>query len=187
MRKEQLEEFHAFATGELPGLRRLAYALTSDWHRADDAVQSTLEKALIHWRKVRDADNSSAYVRTVLVRVIVSEARKPNRQREVYTAEPPETPTRDGAEVTGERLDLARALEVLTHKQRAVVVLRFLEDRTVGEVASIMGIGEGTVKRQCHDAVRRLRRELADSNPHWSEPRDGRGSQPGTRGVVGGV
>ena len=59
--------------------------------------------------------------------------------------------------MTVERLDLVQALAGLTPKQRAVVVLRFIEDRPVREVAQILEIGQGTVKRQTHDAMATLR------------------------------
>ncbi|MGH8938324.1 MAG: sigma-70 family RNA polymerase sigma factor, partial [Actinomycetes bacterium] len=79
------------------------------------------------------------------------------------TDRPPELPAYETDSVrVGERVDLARALAELTAKQRAVVVLRFVEDRSVGEVAVILGIAQGTVKRQTHDAVRRLRRLIPD-------------------------
>ena len=61
-------------------------------------------------------------------------------------------------------MDLAALLTGLTVKQRAVVVLRYLEDRPVHEVAAALGIAEGTVKRQSHDALRVLR---ATAAPPW--------------------
>ncbi|MGH8894452.1 MAG: SigE family RNA polymerase sigma factor [Actinomycetes bacterium] len=157
------EEFAALALGQVTALRRLAYALGGDWHRADDLVQGTLERAYSRSDWVRSADDPSAYLRTILVNLAASEQRRPWRRRERSTDRPPELPAYETDSVrVGERVDLARALAELTAKQRAVVVLRFVEDRSVGEVAVILGIAQGTVKRQTHDAVRRLRRLIPD-------------------------
>lgn len=83
----------------------------------------------------------------------------------------PETPAPDPFASSVDRLDLAKALEELTPKQRAAVVLRYLEDRPVAEVADVLGVSPGAVKRQCHDAMARLRRVLTDSTLGGSERR----------------
>ena len=85
----QDEAFTDFALGQAPALRRLAYGLVGDWHRADDLVQGTFERAFVNWRRVQAADEPGAYVRTILMRLAVSEHRRPWRRREQTTAEPP--------------------------------------------------------------------------------------------------
>jgi RNA polymerase sigma factor (sigma-70 family) len=108
---------------------------------------------------VAAADEPGAYVRTILVRLAAAEGRRSWRRRERSTEQVPDVAARVPGDVD-DRVDLARCLASLTAKQRAVVVLRFVEDRPVHEVAAILGIGAGTVKRQTHDALRRLRDQL---------------------------
>jgi RNA polymerase sigma factor (sigma-70 family) len=67
---------------------------------------------------------------------------------------------RGADQVVPERLDLLTALAGLSERQRAIVILRYVEDRPVQEVADIMRTGVGTVKRQSHDALRHLRDTL---------------------------
>lgn len=159
------EAFRQMALGQSAALRRLAYAVCGDWHRTDDLVQGTLERAYAHWPRVEAADDTGAYLRTMLLNLAVTEQRRPWRWRErssAVPAPPRPDPAADAALATAlDRLDLARALAGLTAKQRAVVVLHHLEDRPVREVAAILGVSEGTVKRQLHDAVAHLARLLA--------------------------
>ena len=165
----QDEAFTEFALGQAPALRRLAYGLVGDWHSADDLVQGTFERAFVHWRRVQSAHDPAAYVRTILVRLAISEHRRPWRRREQTVADAPEPggpPHSVADDVTG-RVELAGLLAGLTVKQRAIVVLRYLEDRPVHEVADVLGVAEGTVKRQAHDALRTLRATTA--------PPEGRG------------
>lgn len=159
MNAELREGFVAMAAAELAGLRRFAYAMCADWHRADDLVQGALERMYTAWPRMHDIADPGAYARTVLARLAISESRRPWR-RERATPTLPDVATPDGSTGIAERLDLARALDGLTIKQRAVVVLRYVEDRSVAEVAEILGIAPGTVKRQSHDALGHLRIRL---------------------------
>ncbi len=160
------DAFRDFAVGQTTSLRRLAFALCGDWHRADDLVQGALERAYVYRARVRAADDPGAYVRAILVRLAASEGRRVFRRREQLTDVVPDVrDERGGCEGAGDRIDLANALSGLTTRQRAVLVLRFLEDRSVSEVGMILGIGEGTVKRQTHDGLRRMRALLPVPNP----------------------
>lgn len=176
MRGELEEAFRVMASAEMAPLRRFARSLTRDPHRADDLVQAALERMYVAWPRTHAVSDPGAYLRTVVVRLAVSESRRPWR-REYSTDALPEQPYDTGASVT--RLDLTRALAVLTVKQRALVVLRYVEDRSVAEVAEVMGIAQGTVKRQCADAVAKLRRVLG--NDFLDDPPEDRGaSRTGT-------
>jgi RNA polymerase sigma-70 factor (sigma-E family) len=160
MRNNLEESFRAMAYAELPRLRRFALAVTADPHRADDLVQGALERMYVAWPRTHSVGNPGAYLRTILVRLAVRESRRPWR-REYSTAELPEPGQANTADpILG--LDLARALAELSIKQRAIVVMRYIEDRPVLEVAEVMGIAAGTVKRQSADAVAKLRRILGE-------------------------
>ena len=68
----------------------------------------------------------------------------------------------DSTENAALRLTLEQALARLTPKQRAVIVLRFYDDRSVEEAAAIMGCSTGTVKSQTSYALGRLRKLIPD-------------------------
>jgi DNA-directed RNA polymerase specialized sigma24 family protein len=61
------DEFTVFAAARLPDLRRVAYLLCQDWHRADDLVQVAITRLYAHWGAAV-MDHAEAYVRAILVR-----------------------------------------------------------------------------------------------------------------------
>ncbi|MFC7582695.1 sigma factor [Nonomuraea antimicrobica] len=69
------EEYTAYVSGRLTWLRRIAYPLCQDWHRADDLVQTAITRLYVKWRQARVADDLDAYVRVILVRVFLAEQR----------------------------------------------------------------------------------------------------------------
>jgi RNA polymerase sigma factor (sigma-70 family) len=93
----------------------------------------------------------------------VSFWRRP-RIAEVLPGEIPEAEpgAEDPAEAAVQRLTLRRALLALSAKQRAVIVLRFFEDRTEAEAAQLLGVSVSTVKTQTGRALDRLRALLPD-------------------------
>ena len=145
-----------------PALLRIAYLVAGNAHDAEDLVQSALEKAAVRWQHL---DDPEAYLRRVIYTKAVSRWRRLRaRPPETLTAAPPERPGLVEAD-HDTRLVLASAIRRLTPKQRAVLVLRYYEDRTEAEAAILLGVSSGTVKSQTRQALRRLRElapELAD-------------------------
>lgn len=133
-------------------LRRLAYALCGDWHTAEDLVQLTFVRLYRRWPSIRD-ESVDAYARQVVVNAFLTHRR--SRRRESLMADPPERAA-GGADPT-EVLAVRRALADLAPRQRAAVVLRYLEDLPVAEVAVLLGITEGTVKSQTARAIQSMR------------------------------
>jgi len=153
------EEFVRVRTG---ALARTAYLLTGDRQHAEDLVQTALARVAVRWTRLDDAES---YVRRVLYTQAVSWWRVRRRRRpEVLVQTPPDRAgdPRGDPEL---RIVVAQALARLTPKQRAVLVLRFYEDRTEAETAELLSVALGTVKSQTRHALRRLRElapELAD-------------------------
>ncbi|MFN8194620.1 MAG: SigE family RNA polymerase sigma factor [Nocardioidaceae bacterium] len=154
------DDFTEFVHASWPGLYRTAYLLVGERGLAEDLVQTSLAKTYASWAKVRDLAAAPAYARTTLVNTASSWFRKTAWGSERPTDELPET----SVEETGtDRPLVMAALSQLPPRQRAVVVLRFFDDLSVGETARALGCSEGTVKSQTHDALERLRRLLGDA------------------------
>lgn len=165
MKAELEEEFREFAVVAMPRLRRLAHATCRDAHRADDLVQTTLEKMYAAWPRVHGVESPFAYARTALVRTLISEQRRHRWRREVSASDATlahlaEPVLGAGGAAADSRLDLAAALAELPPRQRMAVVLRHLEDLPVTEVAQVMGCSEGTVKSTTSAGLAALRRSL---------------------------
>lgn len=123
MPDERQRLFAELVSVELPGLRRFAFALVSDWHRADDITQAALERVYASWPRVRDVADPGAYLRTVAARCAAGESRRSWFRRERTMDTPPDQVIADGTGQAVDRLDLAQALAGPSLKQRAIVVL----------------------------------------------------------------
>jgi RNA polymerase sigma-70 factor (sigma-E family) len=146
-------EFDLFVVARSQALLRTAYLLVRDEALAEDLLQTSLTKAWFAWGRIEG--EPERYVRRILVNTAASWWRR-RWHRERPTADVPEGRTPDSAEV-GSDQDLWDALGRLPARQRAVVVLRYLEDRTEAETADLMGCAVGTVKSQCSKALSKLR------------------------------
>ncbi len=151
------EEFDSFVRGRTPALLRSAYLLTGDQHLAEDLVQSALARTHRAWSRLHASGNAEAYTRRTMYHLQVSWWRR-GRVAESYPGELPEKGAeRDQHDATDTRLVLRAALLKLSSRQRAVLVLRFFEDRTETESAELLGVTVGTVKSQTAKALARLR------------------------------
>ncbi|MFG3287413.1 SigE family RNA polymerase sigma factor [Streptomyces sp. NPDC048179] len=157
MQAELEAQFQEFVRARWSHLVRTAVLLTGDPHHAEDLTQTALAKAYRSWRRVSRADHPEAYVRRILVSCNSDRFRK-RRVAEALTAAPPERPGHDDAVTRAdERGTLLAALAQLPPRQRAVVVLRYWEDLSEGEVAEVLGCSPGTVKSQASKGLAKLR------------------------------
>ena len=155
-------EYLAYVHGRTTGLRRTAYLLCGDEHQADDLVQETITKLYARWPRISAVENIDAYVHTMMVRAFLDEKRRGWWKVRLFGA-PPERP----ATVAGQAEDrtlVRAALAKVPPRQQAVLVLRFLCDLPVAEVAVILGCSEGTVKSQTSHGITALRKILGDSS-----------------------
>ncbi|MDT0187075.1 SigE family RNA polymerase sigma factor [Microbacterium sp. ARD31] len=136
--------FSEFVAARQGHLRRIAYALCGDWHRAEDLLQTALTKLYVAWPRIRHDGSEEAYVRQIMVRANIDESRRPWR-RERPSEVLPDVPAEDGTQVE-ERSALFDALQALPEQQRKVVVLRHWLGLSVRETAAELRISEGTVK-----------------------------------------
>ncbi|WP_117213233.1 SigE family RNA polymerase sigma factor [Allorhizocola rhizosphaerae] len=158
MRAEWEPEYIEFIAAAMPRLYRQAYLLTGDRHHADDVTQQACTDLYVHWRRVREARDPEAYSRTVLVKAFLNTKRRAWSSRVQLTGEVPQVAAAEPE--YAEHTELRVALQRVPPRQRAVLVLRFLYDLPVAEVAQILGCSAGKVKSQTAHGLTTLRRLL---------------------------
>ncbi|MGW6280811.1 SigE family RNA polymerase sigma factor [Kribbella sp. NPDC055071] len=158
---ERDKTFVEFVEAAIPSLRRTAYLIADDRHKADDFVQETLYKLYLAWPKVQRADNPFAYARRMLINVTYAAGRRSWR-REIASADVPERTVQSADFAAGhaERDEVLEALRALGPRQRACVVLRYYEDLSVEQTAEILGCSKGTVKSQAARGLDTLRKAI---------------------------
>ena len=154
-------DFAAFVAGAYPSLCRTAYLVVGDLHLAEDVVQNALVSVYRKWDCIEHEAGAGPYARRAVVNAALSELRRPHRRREsACDAVPEQAGSGVGSQVDGAVLD---AVRLLPPRQRAVVVLRYVEDADVATTAAALGISEGTVKSQCSKALTTLRGHLSQN------------------------
>lgn len=143
-------------------LSRLAYLLTGDHADAQDLVQSALTKTAVQWRRVSRYDEPLAFVKRVMMNETISVWRRRKRIRVDAVGQVPDRPGHENEGDALRRMLMWQALGKLSVRQRAVLVLRFYEDRSVAETAEMLGCSTGTVKSQTYDALERMRALVPD-------------------------
>ncbi len=147
-----LDEFLAARSASL---LRVGYALTGDWQRAEDLVQTALVSCLGRWDRIEEPE---AYLRQVMVRAHLGWRRR-RWSGETPSAHPPDAASAGGSALLGVELRGAvmAALATLPRRQRAVVVLRYYLDLSEAATADLLGVSSGTVKSQASKGLTALR------------------------------
>ena len=168
MRKARADEYAEFAAARAGHLYRSACLLTAgDTHLAEDLVQESLGRIYVRWSRISVVGNPAAYAQTVLVRVFLTHQRR-RSSRERATDVLPEVPAA-GVD-TPLRLTLLDALARLPAKDRAVVVLRYWEDRSIEETAGVLNASAAAVRTRCTRALKQLRELLGEDIGAYARP-----------------
>lgn len=149
--------FEGFFRTEHRRLVALGAAMTGSAQLGEDLAQETLVRAYREWAKLRTYDKAGAWARRVLVNLAIDANRRrvnEHRATERVAPAPPLLPAEPRADA------FWRAVRDLPDRQRAVVALHYLEDRSVAEVAVLLDIAEGTVKATLSKARESLARTL---------------------------
>jgi RNA polymerase sigma-70 factor (sigma-E family) len=147
-------DFDEFVAARSTSLLRTAYLLTRDHALAEDLLQTALTKSWFAWSRI--AGDPEPYVRKVLVNTFATWWRRKWNGEHAH-AELPERSSGDEHSGVDQRHDLWDAMGRLPRRQRAVIVLRFVEDLSEAETARVLDISPGTVKSQTSKALAKLR------------------------------
>lgn len=137
------DEFDEFYRATADRLVRYAYAMSGDRAAAQDLAQEAYMRAWQHWRRLRGYDHPEAWVRLIVTRLCADRWRRFGvRSRAVQALRPPE-PVAPPSEET---VLLTAALRRLPVEQRRVLVLHYLMDIAIADIAEETGTSLGTVK-----------------------------------------
>jgi RNA polymerase sigma-70 factor (sigma-E family) len=188
------DSFGDFVSAALPALLRFGHVLTGSPAEAEDLVQEALARSMRRWRRDQPAD-PVAYVRKVMVNTHLTRWRRWGSR--VRLGDVPEIAADDaGLQRSHDRDALRRALAALPPRQRAVLVLRYLEDMPDDAIAALLGCQPTTVRSQAFRGLAALRPLLAAERPDGEEKiSPGRGTsglvpgrtRPATVVVAGGA
>lgn len=147
-------------------LRRIAYALCGDWHRAEDLLQIALTKLYVAWSRVHRDGREDAYVRKILVRTNI-DAHRRDSGREQPGLDGRDEVIPDASGTVDDRSELFEALQRLPQMQRKTGLLRYWLDLSVEQTATELGIGEGTVKSHSSRGLTALQAALTGESTSW--------------------
>lgn len=139
-----------------------AYLFCGSRVDAEEITQEAIVRTFARGRTKTSVGQAESYIR----RAIVNEAIDRSRRRKVadgrraVLAQPEWTPSHDSA-VAGS-LDLEAALDLLSARERAVVVLKYVDDLANAQIAAALGLSTGTVKRYLYNAAQKLRGALGE-------------------------
>lgn len=156
MKPQMLDQVEEQILASYESMYRMALTYVKNQEDAMDVVQESTYKAIKNASSVKNAE----YIKTWLFRIVMNTSldllRK--RQKEVAVDEFYEAGTEDSYT----DFDTINALNSLDEKERAVIVLRFFEDRKIQDVASILDENVNTVKSILYRSLRKLKIKLAE-------------------------
>lgn len=152
--------------------------LTSNRTESEDLVQDAMVKVFARVRALPNAAAADQYVRRTMYTLFLDETRRRATVLEKRAAVAGAGASADRTDAVAAATDVRAALALLSPQERACIVLRYFDDLTVPQIADVLGIAEGTIKRYLSDAHTRLSNALAPG--HGPAAREEGGAHAGT-------
>lgn len=163
MPEDQAELMRALYSEHASALWRYTLSLVRDPGRAEDIVQETLLRA---WQRPKVLDQSGtsarAWLFTVARNLVVDEHRSARNRREFRTDSPPELATPDRSDQALDAWLIGDALATLSGDHREVIVRAYYRGLSTRQIATELGVPDGTVKSRMHYGMRALREALQE-------------------------
>jgi RNA polymerase sigma-70 factor (ECF subfamily) len=155
------DDFCEFYQANYGRVVAMATAMLGDRREAEDVAQEAFARALARWSRLRRYDQPGAWVRTVALRLAIDSARRAHRGVRATVAlaaqrRPDDPEPSDALPFTA----LGAALRTLPLRERHVIVLHYLADLPVAEIARECGLPSGTVKARLAAGRKRLGQQL---------------------------
>jgi len=159
-------EFEQLYTHFAPSLTRAVLALTGDLGEAQDVVQETFTRAWTRRATFSAIAEPHAWLRTVAMRLAVSRWRRTRNSARAWLLRRDE---QDAGEISPDSVALVTALQGIPHAQRTAVVLHYLYDLPLDQIAEETSSSVASVKSRLFRARRSLAHLLTDQleeTPH---------------------
>lgn len=154
------DEYRDLFISAYPQVVRTTWLVVHDWGTAEEIAQDAFTELYRNWLRLRTYDRPELWVRRVAIRRAQREASRRARRTVLEQAASGVTDIEDGIRLPDP--ELIAAIRALPPKQRAVVVLFYLEDRPMSEVADMVGCSTSTGFVQLHQARKRLAAALGE-------------------------
>lgn len=141
---------------------RLTYSYVHNEADAGDIVQNGAYKALRGSVNLRNPEYAKTWVYRIMMNEIFSFLRQPKYESYELLQEE-RGDVGESTEDTYSNIDLQQALETLTPQDKAIVIMKYFEDKTLEEIADILNENINTVKSKLYRSIKKLRVELSDA------------------------
>jgi RNA polymerase sigma-70 factor (ECF subfamily) len=155
--------FDEFFAAEYRSLLALATALCGSRALGEDVVQDTMFAASRQWRKVSRYDDPACWARRVVVRRCSNVRRGRLRESRALERVAGRRETRGVTLPNLEHDSFWAAVRALPRRQRACIVLHYLDDLDISEIATTLGIADATVRVHLHAGRQTLAATLNDT------------------------
>jgi RNA polymerase sigma-70 factor (sigma-E family) len=155
------EQFDQLAAARYPALLAYATLLAGSRAHAEDLVQDALLRTFSRPRRFPTIGHAEAYTRRAILSVFLDGHRRRATLVRSFSRVAERPVTVDPTSNVDDRDRVAAALEDLSPRVRACIVLRYYDDLTVPDLAHRLGISTGTAKRYLSEGAAQLRDVLA--------------------------